>query len=220
MRARRGQSPIEAQRSSPEQSKDAVAAQVLRALRGDAAAEEWIAHRAYAAALRLATFSLGDANLAQDVGQEVAIRVVGGLPKLRDAQRFDGWTYRICASEIKRAANKRQRHDWHPYEAVEDELQVEATFPESFSERDWLVRALAQLSERQRLVLGLYYVSGLDDKEIATAIRVRRGTVRSLLSRALARLRELAELESKRTSVAKRQRQETTRRQFDERNVG
>ncbi|HWJ43547.1 MAG TPA: RNA polymerase sigma factor, partial [Solirubrobacterales bacterium] len=176
-------------------SKDEVAAQVLRASRGDSGAREWIAGRAYTAGLRLATFSLGDPNLAQDVGQEVAIRVLRGLAKLRDADRFDAWTYRICAGEIKRAAKKRQRHDWHPYDAVERELQVEATFPQSLGERDWLIRALARLSDRQRLVLGLHYVYGLDDREIATAIRSRRGTVRSLLSRALARLREQAEAE-------------------------
>jgi RNA polymerase sigma-70 factor (ECF subfamily) len=180
-----------------EAPRDEVAAQVLVALRGDAEAKEWVAERAYTAGLRLATFSLGDPSLAQDVGQEVAIRVLRGLPKLRDADRFDAWTYRICASEIKRTAKKRQRHDWHPYEAVEHELQVEATFPQSLGERDWLVRALAQLSERQRLVLGLHYVYGLNDKEISAAIRARRGTVRSLLSRALARLREQAEMEER-----------------------
>jgi len=168
---------------------------VLRALRGNAAAEEWIAHRAYAAGLRLATFSLDDANLAQDVGQEVAIRVLRGLPKLRDADRFDAWTYRICAAEIKRAAKKRQRHDWRPF-SEGAEVSVEATFTQSLGDRDWLVQALGRLSERQRLVLGLHFVFGLDDREIAAAIRARRGTVRSLLSRALARLRELAELES------------------------
>lgn len=174
---------------------DMITARVFRANRGDSEAREWIAERAYTAGLRLATFSLGDPSLAQDVGQEVAIRVLRGLPKLRDANRFDAWTYRISAGEIKRAAKKRRRHDWRPYEAVEHELQVESNFPQSLGERDWLIRALAHLSERQRLVLGLHYVYGLNDKEIAAAIGARRGTVRSLLSRALAGLREQAETE-------------------------
>jgi RNA polymerase sigma factor (sigma-70 family) len=175
--------------------RDGVTVQIFRAGRGDPEAREWIAARAYTAGLRLATFSLGDPTLAQDVGQEVAIRVLCGLPKLRDAARFDAWTYRICAGEIKRAAKKRQRHDWHSYDTLEHELRVEATFPQRAGDRDWLIRALAELSERQRLVLGLHYVYGLNDKEIAAAIRARRGTVRSLLSRALARLREQAESE-------------------------
>jgi RNA polymerase sigma-70 factor (ECF subfamily) len=184
--------------------KDALTAQVLRARKGDSAAREWIGARAYVAGLRLATFSLGDPNLAQDVGQEVAIRVLRGLPKLRDAGRFDAWTYRISAGEVKRAARRRKRQDWHALDETEPALHVEATFTQSFGERDWLVQALSRLSERQRLVLGLRYVHGLDDKEIATAIRARRGTVRSLLSRALARLREQAELEEKRDRVPDR----------------
>lgn len=119
------------------------------------------------------------------------------MPRLRDAERFDAWVYRICAREIKRAAKGQKRREWRPYEEIEHELQAEATFPRSLEERDWLIRALAQLSERQRLVLGLRYVHGLDDKEIATVIRARRGTVRSLTSRALARLKEQAEAEEK-----------------------
>ena len=195
MRALRGHSPIKAEETPQEQANDAVAAQVLRALRGERAAEEWIAHRAYAAGLRLGTFSLGDSNLAQDVGQEVAMRVLANLPKLRDADRFDGWTYRICAREIKRAANRRSRQEHREKAASAPEPAAEPGFPRLLEERDWLAQALAELSERQRLVLGLRFVFGLEDEEIAAAIGARRGTVRSLSSRALARLRRRAEKE-------------------------
>lgn len=174
---------------------DVVGARVLAALRGEKDAEEWIAHRAYTAGLRLATFSLSDPSLAQDVAQEVAIRVLAGLPKLRDADRFDAWTYRISAREIKRAAKNRQRQ-----ESREDDVQAvdvahSPSFPDSLGERDWLTRALAELSQRQRLVLGLRYVFGLDDEEIGKAIGARRGTVRSLASRGIANLRRRAESE-------------------------
>lgn len=168
---------------------------MLRALRGEAAAEEWIAERAYAAGLRLATFSIGDANLAQEVGQEVAIRVLRGLPKLRDAGRFDAWTYRISAGEIKRAANKRSRREHREGIDADLDFATDPAFPQMVAERDWLTRALAELSDRQRLVLGLRFVLGLDDDEIAEAIGARRGTVRSLSSRAIARLRRRAEKE-------------------------
>lgn len=168
---------------------------MLRALRGEEAAKEWIAHRAYAAGLRLATFSLADANLAQDVGQEVAIRVLRGLPKLRDATKFDGWTYRICASEIKRAASKRSRREHRESAGALPDPPVDPAFSRSLEERDWLSQAVAELSERQRLVLGLRFVFDLDDDQIAAAIGARRGTVRSLSSRAIARLRRRAEKE-------------------------
>jgi RNA polymerase sigma factor (sigma-70 family) len=212
VRALRGHSPIKARESSAEQSNDAVAAQVLRALRGDAAAEEWIAERAYTAGLRLATFSLGDATLAQDVGQEVAIRVIRGLPKLRDAAKFDGWIYRICAAEIKRAANRRRRREHRELAEAVPELADEASFPRLLEDKDWLAQALAELSDRQRLVLGLRYVYGLEDEEIASAIGARRGSVRSLSSRAIARLRRRAEREDQAAPAdGSRDRMEVTR---------
>lgn len=154
-----------------------------------------IARRAYTTGLRLATFSLGDQTLAQDVAQEVVIRVLAGLAKLRDPERFDAWTYRICAREIKRAAKRRQRLEGREDDIATAEVDADPGFSESLGDRDWLTRALAELSERQRLVLGLRYVYDLDDKEIAAAIGARRGTVRSLASRGIARLRKRAERE-------------------------
>ncbi len=170
-----------------------VAAQVRRARDGDRSAQELLAHRVYETGLRLAAFSLGDRDLAQDVGQEAAIRALRSLGRLRDPARFEAWAYRICAGEIKRAAKKRSRHTWQPYEEATPQHGEEPVHPDLLAERDWLGPALARLTERQRLVVGLRYVHDLTDREIATVIRARRSTVRSLLSRALARLREHAE---------------------------
>lgn len=128
------------------------------------------------------------------MAQEVALRVLTKLPKLRDANRFDAWTYRICAGEIKRAAKRQRRQAVGDY-GVASESQGYPDFPENLGARDWLSRALPELSDRQRLVLGLRYVYDLDDEEIAAAIGARRGTVRSLASRGLAELRKRAEAE-------------------------
>jgi RNA polymerase sigma factor (sigma-70 family) len=203
VRPPRGHSPIEREIDS-KQPRDSAAANVLRARRGDRDAEEWIAHRAYTAGLRLATFSLGDPTLAQDVAQEVALRVLTKLPKLRDADRFDAWTYRICGREIKRAA-KRRRQAVGEY-GVASEPQGDPDFPENLGARDWLSRALPELSDRQRLVLGLRYVYDLDDEEIAAAIGARRGTVRSLASRGPAELRRLAAAEEGAAAMQSNQR--------------
>jgi RNA polymerase sigma factor (sigma-70 family) len=166
---------------------------VENARRGDRAAQEWVAQRVYEVGLRLAAFSLGDRDLAQDVGQEAAMRAIRSLRGLRDPARFDAWAYRICVAELKRMAKRRGRQEWQPYEDVLANVGVESRHPELVAERDWLVPALARLSERQRIVVALRYVHDLTDKEIASVIRARRGTVRSLLSRALASLREQAE---------------------------
>ena len=56
-------------------------------------------------------------------------------------------------------------------------------------DRETLLRAMAGLGERDRLVLGCRYLLDLDEAETAAALDVRRGTVKSRTSRALEKLR-------------------------------
>jgi RNA polymerase sigma factor (sigma-70 family) len=59
--------------------------------------------------------------------------------------------------------------------------------------RDYLMRALAALPPRQRTVLVLRYFNDLPEAEIADALGCSVGTVKSQVSRGLARLRDIAE---------------------------
>ena len=60
-------------------------------------------------------------------------------------------------------------------------------------ERDYLLDALDQLSPRQKSALVLRYYEGLTEKEIAQAMGIRPGTVKSATSRGLAELRKVVE---------------------------
>jgi RNA polymerase sigma-70 factor (sigma-E family) len=61
------------------------------------------------------------------------------------------------------------------------------------AERDALLRALAALPARQRAVLVLRYWEDLPDAEIAASLDCAEGTVRSLASRGLSRMRQITE---------------------------
>ena len=63
---------------------------------------------------------------------------------------------------------------------------------EAIAERDFLLRALAALPPRQRTVLVLRYFNDLPEAEIADALGCSVGTVKSHVSRGLARLRHIA----------------------------
>jgi RNA polymerase sigma factor (sigma-70 family) len=64
------------------------------------------------------------------------------------------------------------------------------------SDKQRMLDALGRLGEDDRLVIGYRYFLELSEKETATALGIRRGTVKSRLSRALGRLRTAMEGES------------------------
>jgi RNA polymerase sigma-70 factor (sigma-E family) len=86
----------------------------------------------------------------------------------------------------RRAARRRERPLDQDYPG-----QAAADPAAGVAERDFLMRALAELPPRQRTVLVLRYFNDLPEAEIADVLSCTVGTVKSQLSRGLARLREL-----------------------------
>ena len=66
--------------------------------------------------------------------------------------------------------------------------------------REVVLRALARLTLRERLVLVLRFYLDLSELEIASELKIAPGTVKSAASRALAKLRSDAELQAERIS--------------------
>lgn len=164
---------------------------VLACRDGDRAAQERLADRAAGQALRTAAMALGDVDAGRDVSQEVAVRMLRGVGRLRDPERFDAWVFRITVSEIRRALAGRRRRREVPVglEHVEGHCNGSVDRSELLSASVELRSALADLSTRERTAIALRYVHDLDDAQIAAAMRCRPGTVRSLLTRGRARLR-------------------------------
>jgi RNA polymerase sigma factor (sigma-70 family) len=165
---------------------------IARCRAGDRHAQEAVARRVCDRALAVAMMATGDPDVARDISQETAIRAMSGLSRLRDDQAFDGWVYRIAVAEVRRSHRRRLRHTYTPLESVElSELPVELA--DVLDRRQWLWKALAELPARQRIAIALRYAAGMTDRQIAAAMGCRAGTARSLLSRAIARLREAAD---------------------------
>jgi RNA polymerase sigma-70 factor (ECF subfamily) len=154
---------------------------------------EQAARRALAIALRTASAILGNRDEASDVAQEVATDVVRSLNRLRDAEAFDAWVYRITVRHTMRALRKRRaRRIEVPLALALDADDIGLAGVDRdlvLAARGALGQALATLPPRQRVALVLRYVHDLSDREIASALGCRRGTANSLLSRARATLR-------------------------------
>lgn len=131
----------------------------------------------------------GDGDLAYDVLQTVLWIVVRRLGGLRDPRWFRAWAYRVATREAVRAARRRKLDlDLFDESGTMDGAEAEAPTADSL-----LVRAcadrLAALPPAAELTLRLHYLEEMTLVEIAEALEVPVGTVKSRLAYGLARLR-------------------------------
>ena len=146
----------------------------------------------HASVLRLAYLLTGDRHVAEDLAADVFVRL--GARGCEDIDEPAAYLRRAVVN----AANSRWRRlatqrtavaRWATREVTEvadHAPSVDADLARS----DVLWRALAVLPARQRTVLVLRYYEDLSEAEIADALGVGRGTVKSSAARGLARLRE------------------------------
>ena len=124
---------------------------------------------------------LGDPFEAQDIAAEALTRAFARWPTLGGADHRDGWVLRVTANLC---IDRLRRHAPDPAAAVSSDAN-DATLL-----RMALVEALRSLPRRQRQVIVLRYFSDLSEAEVAAALRVRVGTVKTHHHRALQALQE------------------------------
>jgi RNA polymerase sigma-70 factor (sigma-E family) len=134
---------------------------------------------------RLAFVMLGDRHAAEDVVQEAFCHLYLAWGRLPEHDRVLGYL-RVCVLNGCRSAIRRGKRVPRPL-AVPSAPSAE-TDALAGEERRAAAAALRRLPARQREVLVLRYYADLPEHEIARAMGVSRGTVKSTASRALAAL--------------------------------
>lgn len=143
--------------------------------------------------VRMAVLLVGDEATAEDVVQDVFLRMQDKCPRLDDEGKLLAY---VRASVLNgcRMALRRRRMIWRytpPHEPPVWSAESAAMLGE---ERRTVMRALRRLPRRQREAVVLRYYLDLTDDEVSAAMDIRPGTVRSTMARALAALaRELGE---------------------------
>jgi RNA polymerase sigma-70 factor (ECF subfamily) len=146
-------------------------------------------------AMRTATM-LGAGADAEDVVQDSFVKAYRTLGRFRRDAPFRPWLLRIVANETRnlhRSAGRRaarERRAWDATEPVLLAAEDPAETTLSHGRRAELVRGLAALSEPHRQVVTCRFLLDLDEAETAAVLGWPRGTVKSRLHRALARLRD------------------------------
>lgn len=158
---------------------------VKRAQAGDLAAFEAL-YRAHAGLVHgLACRLTLDLRFAEDLTQEVFIKVWQQLGTYRAESRFTTWLYRVATNVVLDAMKKRQLLVL----AKENKDVPDATSTPA-EQRD-IERQLQRLPERARMVLLLHDLAGLTHEEIGEQLAISPGTSKAQLFRARRLYREL-----------------------------
>ena len=173
---------------------------VDRARRGDAEALGGL-YDAYVARLyRYCLTRVGDETDAEDLAEEIFVKVLGAIDRFEwrptpDGQRipFGAWLFRIARNEVasfqRRAAARpapaelsERIHDLRrgPHELTESKLQIQEVF-----------KAVRELPEAQREVILLRFASGLSVAETAAALGKNVPNVKVLQHKGVRRLRTM-----------------------------
>ncbi|MBM7069299.1 RNA polymerase sigma factor [Actibacterium sp. 188UL27-1] len=134
---------------------------------------------------------LGNADDAEDAVQHAWIDIFRGLRRLQDVRAFPAWAHRIvtrrCAKLIRGEIRDR---------AIRDQLMAEPEPPptgaaEVCDDARHIRRAIDCLPPNHRATLALFYLEEMGVADVAVALEIPVGTVKSRLSAARAKLKEI-----------------------------
>jgi len=153
-----------------------------------------LVRRHQAAVLRVAARYLGDAELAHDVAQATFVQLFAWLHRYQPRGKFRAFLMRVALRQCAMAA--RSRGAVRRRETAAPSMGASTTPDDVALERErrrQLDRALAKLSPKLRAVVVLRHGAGMSYEEVAAALDLPVGTVKSRVFAALAKLRDVLE---------------------------
>jgi RNA polymerase sigma-70 factor (ECF subfamily) len=165
----------------------AESAVIAMAVAGDRLAFVELIHRRQHGVRRFMRQLCRDETLADDLAQQVFLRMWRSLRQLEALERFNGWLKQVMVSVWMDEV--RQRRSRIPGVTAEKAAAAGARHSPGL-ERD-LEYALAQLEPRTRLCVVLAYSEGHSHSEIAILLAIPLGTAKSLVTRGAHELRSL-----------------------------
>jgi RNA polymerase sigma-70 factor (ECF subfamily) len=164
---------------------------VLRAQSGDRGALDELLKAVQETLYRYIYRLVGERELAEDILQEIFLRIYRKLGWLKEPELFRPWAYRIASREAFKHLKRERR--W--VEQVRDENTLEAipaqTREENFEPEliEHLPQLIARVSPASRAVLILHYLHEMPLSEVAAVLGLAPGTVKSRLAYGLESLR-------------------------------
>lgn len=165
---------------------------LARIRRGDTSAAGELFERYASAILRFADRLLGNRAAAEEVTQEVFVKVISRAYQYDGRAEVTSWLFAIAANACRDRRRRERRATIVPLETIPEPSQkgdgVEAGLLQR-EKREAVRRALSGLSEEQREVLVLARYHGLPYAEIASVLGISVGAVKTRVFRAVENLK-------------------------------
>jgi len=149
----------------------------------------------YRSLVRLATLLVHDISTAEEVVQDSFVALHAGLHRLRDSEKTLSYLRAAVVNRSRSVLRHRVVVDRNAPKAAPDMPSAEHGAM-ALIERSSVVAALRSLPERQREVVVLRFYGDLSEAQIAAAMGITRGAVKSHTSRAMSALRSVLEREA------------------------
>jgi RNA polymerase sigma-70 factor (ECF subfamily) len=170
-------------------ARDRDASLVARVRAGDAAAFDALVHAYMRQAFQLAYRVVGHREDAEDLVQEAFLAAYQYLDSYDASRPFGPWLMRIVLNRGANLRRSRARRETEPETDAVSPAPSALDESERAEAREQLQRALATLSDRQRMIVTLFDVDGLTSTEIGEMLELSAGTVRWHLHEARRTLR-------------------------------
>lgn len=144
-------------------------------------------------------------ELAQDLTQEVFIKVIHGIGRFeyRDEKSFLGWLYTI-ATNVLNSHQRRRRLLSTPFDSQDDLIDTRSQDnARVITDRVALQQAIEQLTKDQQQVLALRFFADMSNSEIAGLLRRTEGAVKAIQHRALQSLQRILKRETDEVPTAR-----------------
>lgn len=169
---------------------------VIAAQGGDAGAFNLLAHRWQRKLLAHAWRMTGNMEQAHDAAQTGWLEIAAGLRRLTDETAFPAWAYRIvsraCTRQIARAIRHRHLSEQLACEELV-EMQGAPVDPDLHLDVARVMGLIQRLPPDQHSAIALFYLEEMSVAEVAVALDIPVGTVKTRLLHARRRLRSFFE---------------------------
>lgn len=156
----------------------------------EALVELYTAH--YKGLVRLATFLLKENGTAEEIVQDAYVAMHASWRKLRDPGKAEAYLRQAVVNRCRSGLRRRKVAEKYAPKPMPDAPSAEYGAIDAFERRS-VVDALHKLPTRQREVIVLRYYGQLSEAEIAEALGISQGAVKSHASRGMAALRTTLE---------------------------